>query len=223
MCTTKLKYRPESFLGPKQGSKDAIRRKKRVPSPTHSLEEFNSGTDKKIDSLKAPKIRRNPSWPAVLVSPNSSTSDSEETNFGKSKSYPKACYRKYKKSFSTTKLKPNHRRHTKSRSRSQLESSNSLSTSKTDYNISKPMSDWFNSSSRSSSSESFLSTNDDENTIIAQSMPKKHNSSQSLFTQNFDLFNYTSDSDSLAQDKHTIASISDTALDKHNFSTHRYN
>jgi len=220
-----LKYRPESFLGFKQGSKDAIRRKKRVPSPTHSLEEFNSGTDKKMDCLKAPKIRRNPSWPAVLVSPNSSTSsDSEEINSAKSKSNPKACNRKYKKSLSTTKLKRNHRRHAKSRSRSQAESSNSLTSSKTDNNIvSKPTCDWFHSSSRSSSSESFLSTNDDENTIIAQSMPKKHNSSQSLFAQNFDLFNYTSDSDSLAQDKHTIASISDTALDKHNFSTQRYN
>lgn len=158
---------------------------------------------------------------AAAVSPNSSSSSELEDRL-------KANKKSNKKQFLTTKVKRFHKRRLKTRSRSQADSSLSVNSAMTDMCLlssSKSGKNWFQSSSRSSSTESFLSTNDDE-TIISQSKNKRqHISSQSLFEPNCDIFHTTSSSDSLTQNrqKSAIASISDTALDKTTISSsHRY-
>ncbi|CAG2173340.1 unnamed protein product [Oppiella nova] len=231
--------RPDSSFG-RTGSRHELResgtgakklRKKLISSPTHSLEDFTTETTSRRsrtgDSLRAPKIRRNPSWPAVMISPNSTSSSEYEEN--RSLKQTTSGQKLAKKStYLTTKVKKLHKRRLKSRSRPQLESSlsvNSCPISSDNRLSARSANSWFHSSSRSSSTESFLSSaNDDETTIISQIRPKKkHNSSQSLCYEPSvcDIFNAGADYPDSAQlhPKQAIASISDTALHKANNSS----
>ena len=190
-----------------------------MTSPAHSLEEFNLEPTTKTNTLRAPKIRRNPSWPAVVPQNSSSSSEGEDNRSKRNNNS--------KKQFLTSKVKKLHKRRLKARSRSQAESSLSVNNPMTDNYLFSSKKGWFQSSSRSSSTESFLSTNDDENTVISQTMPKRqHISSQSLFEANSETFNVNnSDSgESLVTDRHKkfIASKSDTALNKTNQPIHKY-
>lgn len=233
--------RPDPSFG-RTGSRHELResgtgvkklRKKLISSPTHSLEDFTTETTSRRsgtgDSLRAPKIRRNPSWPAVMISPNSTSSSEYEEN--RSLKQTTSGQKSAKKStYLTTKVKKLHKRRLKSRSRPQLESSlsvNSCPISSDNRLSARSANSWFHSSSRSSSTESFLSSaNDDETTIISQIRPKKkHNSSQSLcyepsvcdiFNAGADYPDYNDLNSAQLHPKQAIASISDTALHKAN-------
>ncbi|CAG2112236.1 unnamed protein product, partial [Medioppia subpectinata] len=242
--------RPESLGSSRQELRSAVdghkklRRNRLISSPTHSLEDFNMEPIRRSgDSLRAPKIRRNPSWPAVMISPNSSSSSEYEASKRdqswslSAKKLSSSPVQQHKSSaYLTPKVKKLHKRRLKSSSkRPQLESSLSVNSCpiSSDNRLSARVS-WFQSS-RSSSTESFLSSApDDDNTIISQIRCRKHHSSQSLCDRSVcDIFNAAANdydftgaggggsggvcggqSAPYLRPKQAIASISDTALDK---------